>query len=198
MIVDEINKLSHQDWVEYKRQHKSKLLNSYPNYDFKARFEIIKEFKKILEEEGINLYLSGGTLLGVYRDGDFIEWDPDADMDVLYEELEPKFKIVRDKLIEMGYIVRAIDTYPKMKINVYHSGEKVGILAMYLSEDKKTRHRWIQKWPSSVYENPQKIKFKGVEFDTPNIEGYLNHTYGGDWKTPKRSGFFSKSVYNNE
>lgn len=195
MTVNEINKLSHQDWVKYKKQHKSKLLNSYPNYDFKVRFEIIKEFKKILEEEGINLYLSGGTLLGVYRDGDFIKWDPDVDMDVLYEELEPKFKMVRDKLIRLGYIVRAIDTYSKMKINVYHGGEKVGILAMYLSEDGKTRYRYIYKWPADVYKDSQKIEFRGLEFDTPNIEGYLNHTYGVDWRIPKRNNYFNKSVY---
>jgi|TARA_Y100000289_G_C3922267_1_gene151137 phosphorylcholine metabolism protein LicD len=189
----QISQLPHHEWVEYKRQNRDKLLNKYPNYDFDSRFEIMLKFKEIVEDEGLTLLLANGTLLGAVREKDFIEWDDDVDMDILAEEFVPKFETIRDRLLELGYIVRAIPDYPKMKINVYNKGEKVGILAIYKSE--KFYHRGPYRWPLEVYENLEEIEFRGTKFKTPKIDEYIEHQYGKNWKTPKRENYLSEDVF---
>ena len=189
----ELSKMSQADWKDYIGRNRSTLFNSYPNYDFNLRFKIMMDFKEILEENGITLYLSGGALLGAKRDKDFIKWDHDVDMDVLAEELEPKCELVFKKLLDKGYIVRLIKTYPKLKINVHHGGEKVGILGMY--SENSTRHRQNIQYPEWIYQETETINFRGVDFVTPNINGYLNHTYGKDWLIEKRDNFFSDALF---
>lgn len=188
-----INNLSHKDWILYKKKNISKLLNSYPNYDFETRLEVMKKIKDIAEEEGVSLYLANGALLGAVREKDFIPWDNDVDMDVLAEELEPKFKIIKNKLINLGYIVRGIKLYPQMKINIYHEGEKVGISALYLKD--QIRYRGPYKWPKEFYEEAEAINFKGVTFKTPKINQYLIHQYGKNWEIPLKENYFNKDLF---
>ena len=187
--------MPHIEWVAYKRENAATLLNSYPNYNLEARVEVMKVFKEILEKENIRLFLSGGTLLGCHRDGDFIPWDHDVDLDVFSEELQPKFHKIRDQLIERGFIVRAISEYPNMKINVYYSGEKVGIVGLYLDRAAKLRYRYIHKWPSQIYENSQKVDFRGMSFEAPNVLQYIEHTYGLDWAVPLKQNYFNKELF---
>ena len=189
----EISQLPQHEWVEYKRQNRDKLLNKYPNYDFDSRFEIMLKFKEIVEDEGLTLLLANGTLLGAVREKDFIEWDDDVDMDTLAEEFVPKFETIKGRLLDLGYIVRAIPDYPRMKINVYNKGEKVGILAIYKGE--KNYHRGPYRWPLEVYENLEEIEFRGIKFVTPKIEKYIEHQYGKNWKTPKRENYLSEDVF---
>jgi phosphorylcholine metabolism protein LicD len=189
----EVSELSYKEWVLYKKKNTSLLLNSYPNYNFEIRFEIMKNVKNVVEEEGVTLYLSNGTLLGAVRQKDFIPWDKDVDMDVLAEELELKYKTIKSKLIQLGYIVRGVEDYPRMKINVYHGGEKVGILALYLKD--QIRYRGPYKWPKNFYEDAEKIDFKGITFKAPKIDQYLIHQYGKNWKTPLKENYFSKDLF---
>jgi len=193
--IKEISNLSRKDWIKYRKQNSSELLNSYPNYKFNIRFIMMKQFKKIMDEENITLYLSGGALLGAKRDKDFIPWDGDVDFDALEEELKPKCNIIKNKLMELGYITRVIDEYPKIKINAFYSGEKVGVLGLYLNEKKKERYRYKYSWPSKIYKEKEKINFKGVTFDAPKIVDYIEHTYGSKWKEPIKENFFTKQVY---
>ena len=191
----EISNMPHSEWVIYKKQNRNDILNSYPNHDFNARLKIMVNFKKILQEENIDLFLSGGALLGCHREEDFIPWDPDVDMDVFAEQLIPKFDIIKSKLIDLGYIVRGIKEYPNMKINVYNLGEKVGILALYLNRDTKTRYRFKHKWPAKLYEKNQSVVFKNIKFQAPDVLGYIEHTYGKNWNIPARENYFNKALF---
>ena len=189
----QISNLSYAEWIIYKKKNISSLLNSYPHYDFEIRADIMTKVKDVVENEGIQLFLANGALLGAVRENDFIPWDDDVDMDVLVEELEPKFKIIKDKLINLGYIVRGIKRYPEMKINIYHGGEKVGVLALYLKE--QIRYRGPYKWPKILYEQAEEIVFKGMTFKTPKIYEYLIHQYGPDWQTPLKNNYFHKDLF---
>jgi len=189
----EISDLPRQDWIRYRKENISTLLNSYPNHDFKVRLEIMKNVKKIVEGEGVDLFLANGALLGAVREGDFIPWDDDVDMDALVEDLAPKYETIREQLIHLGYIVRGIKRHPEMKINVFYGGEKVGILALYLKG--KNRYRFKYKWPKTLYEEYEEIVFKGVKFKAPKIREYLIHQYGKSWKTPLRENYFNKDLF---
>lgn len=191
----EISNLSYEDWIVYKSNNIDKLLNKYPDYNFEARLELILVFKEILEKEGVKLFLSNGALLGAYREKDFIAWDHDVDLDVLAEEFEPKYKKIKQELIDRGYIVRGIKEYPKTKINVFHAGEKVGILSLYLDEKEDIRYRGSYVWPNRIYRESEKIIFKDIEFNTPKILDYVIHQYGPNWKDPVRKNYLAKSVF---
>lgn len=50
--------------------------------------QIIEEFSQSAKNFGFNLYLDFGTLLGIVRDGDIIDWDDDIDFSVNHHELD--------------------------------------------------------------------------------------------------------------
>lgn len=62
-------------------------LNKIQNLEF----EILKDFIKFCEENRLNYYLYGGSLLGAIRHGGFIPWDDDIDVIMFRKDYE-KFK----------------------------------------------------------------------------------------------------------
>ena len=58
----------------------------------------LSKLKSVLEQCGINLIISGGTLLGAVRDGNFIAWDWDAEFFLLYHEVAGKHKTIEERI----------------------------------------------------------------------------------------------------
>lgn len=88
----------------------------------KIELDIMKEIHKICEEQNINYFLSGGTLLGAVRHKGFIPWDDDIDILLPrtdYERFidycinnETPFKLICNKTDpNYGYLfAKAVDT----------------------------------------------------------------------------------------
>ena len=56
--------------------------------------ELLENMKQILDKNNILFWLDFGTLLGAYRDKDFISYDCDIDIAILYEDAERVRKFI--------------------------------------------------------------------------------------------------------
>ena len=63
----------------------------------------LSDVKGVLDSEGVTFWLSAGTLLGAYRDGDFIPGDDDIDIDSYEEYLVPNVQAMRQKFLDLDY-----------------------------------------------------------------------------------------------
>lgn len=60
-----------------------------------AEYDILKEFVKLLDANGIEYILCGGSMLGAVRHGGFIPWDDDIDVAILRKDYERLKEIAR-------------------------------------------------------------------------------------------------------
>jgi len=139
-------------------------------------------------------FISAGTLLGLYRDGDFIPGDSDIDIDI----------IGYDGIGE--YIFKTLGHMDLIR-TTYHSNRPQQIAFMYRTIIFDVWILWrngdsvinyndmgVMKKPVSFYDNPSKLETKYGNFLAPGpIDEYLKFRYGPDWKTPKKS----KGIYTN-
>ena len=66
--------------------------------------EILKDVDRICKENGINYFISAGTMLGAMRHQSFIPWDDDVDIGMLPEDYEKFLQICTGKLSDdYGY-----------------------------------------------------------------------------------------------
>ena len=137
--------------------------------------------KKVLKD--IPFLLCYGTLLGAYRDHDFIEYDMDVDIALFDEDRE---KI--DQLIKDGRFATYGLELIRHDYNLYSMKYKNDYIDLYFF---KNHNKDIFKCGSLFLRKTQilngltTINFMGEEFKTVNnIEEYLLEKYGPTWREP--------------
>lgn len=150
------------------------------------------DIKNILEEFKVTYWLTDGTLLGLYRQGDFISHDMDTDIGVLYESFNP---IVIGKIIERGFSIHK--TYGLIEngfeIAFMKNGVKTDLFFFY----SRGKFLWHAAWHSNDGLNFKMIEytydkfevsqsyFYGYRFNTPkNTKKYIVQKYGKEWQKP--------------
>jgi len=152
------------------------------------------EAKTIFEELKIPYYLAAGTLLGAYREKDFIPWDWDVQCQFKYEDVVDNFEALIKAFESKGFeLIKKNNTKKKWKLCFKKYGTEYEFTSWYLKGEWRLRYTW--KLPKSFFENQDLITFYGKEFTTFSpIESYLEYHYG-DWWVPKRES--DKEIYNS-
>jgi len=145
----------------------------------------LKEICDVLDVLRIHYYLSGGALLGVVREGDFIKWDFDVDIDAKTEIVRPRRDALISALKKTGF---HIQEYNPGKTDFKISSMKYGTryeITGYLKMGKM-RYRRRSHYPDSFCQNGSEVVLCGEKYKTFGFpEKYLEWFYG-DWKTPRR------------
>lgn len=161
-------------------------------------FKNLCEISEVLNKYGIEHWLSHGTVLGVFRENDFIEWDDDADFSYYFSDRETGNMVLA--LLELAirgfYIPPSDPRKPVGKDNSCYYDlvfirdgekcegwgfEKIGEEYIY---DRERSGRALAH-PAEFYDTLDTIDFKGVIFNTPhNLHEYLLMMYGENYMTP--------------
>jgi len=168
--------------------------------ELSERMEGLIQLKKVLEATLDKWFLSGGTLLGAYRDGDFIPWDWDVEVTVLTEEAQKKEAKLLNSLINAGFLIASFDSsFENFKIVALGWGTEYEILGRYFRVSDDSRVRLTTKVPSQLFKNSEIVTFRNHDFPAPSpVSQFLESLYG-DWKKPLKSAnkknYFSKDAF---
>ena len=186
----QINKYSYLESYNFSKLEKNFIkINSQ-----RSKLLTINEFSKILKEEKFKKYfLSGGSLLGLIRDNNFIPGDDDIDFACASEDLSGCITKLQKKFIKNNFIARTRNARGFVKLNLYKNGNKISL------QSYKKKNQWrvtsIVKLPGKDFEKIKKKTFLNIKVNIPkNAENYLEHVYGM-WKIKNSSNFFYTLKY---
>jgi len=72
--------------------------------EYELKVKLLKDFKNILDKHSIEFFPTGGTFLGLYRDGKILPWDADMDFGVWHTDFDKLVKTTKD-FEKLGYKV---------------------------------------------------------------------------------------------
>lgn len=133
-----------------------------------------------------NYWISAGTALGLYRDGDFIKGD--TDIDIAMEGHDDIEQEVRSKMEGYGMVREMYHNGKVMQLAFHKDGVLVDIYFHWPEGENLVNHadRGRTIVPAEVYRKTKKIKTKYGILPFPNPpEKYFEIRYGKDWKVPQ-------------
>jgi len=151
----------------------------------------------VLEDTGVEFFLSLGTCLGAVREKGFIEIDEDIDLGILQENLLPKAQIISNQLIKKGLQIEVIDHRHEKPwdgsiyaIKFRGFGEHGDVAGFVKTKGKRAVPSHLQShWfviTAKLLEELDEIEFYGRKFKIPkNADAYLTEVYG-DWRIPNK------------
>lgn len=143
--------------------------------------------RDVLEQLHVPYWLTDGTLLGCYRDKDFIKNDIDVDLGVYIDDLNDTI-IEACKKAGFHLLRHSGSKEFGLEYTFTRKGCNLDIFFFYKEKDFVWHGAWLYgkiikfKYP---HFDLSKITFKGHEFNAPqNVEEYVRLKYGDNWHTP--------------
>ena len=145
---------------------------------------------RLLEGHGIDYWCDFGTLLGLYREGDIIRGDKDADLGMLERE-RPRLMALASAFAAGGYeltdcggrsrrVIRIFDTRTRYYVDVYPYRADGDVLRSVIASPQ-------EDIPAALVARRLTVSFLGAAVRVPeHIEGVLQHRYGPAFRTPRR------------
>jgi phosphorylcholine metabolism protein LicD len=164
--------------------------------DTKIALENLAIVAEALTALNVRYFLSDGTLLGLVRDGHFLDWveDEDIDIGVLAEDFNIlSFGRYASLMRQKGFTYRLFGVWGKSLItHWWRKNVKIDIAFYFRRGDDRilsmhTVHDIIElSYPAWLIETLTPADFYGKTFMIPKYkEAFLSHEYG-DWKIPRR------------
>lgn len=165
--------------------------------------DILSRTEKVMNRLNIPFFLSSGTLLGYYREGQFLDHDYDIDVGIFKKDFTLKLaeEMKKEGLLNyrnLGDLNRGLEMsfyLPKSKIGMnakidifVHNHEQIGLKKkVYWATYKKPDYVKRIKYRVSAF-NIKPVIFNGIRVNIPsNTELYLREHYGSDWRIPKKT-----------
>ena len=149
--------------------------------------EAFSKILKLLNSNKFDYFISGGTLLGIYRDGKLIEWDEDIDIDVYDYSFRENYKKIIDFAHENDYEYQIGSNFFHPKISLCISNTKVSLGAISRGIFKRNYfYRSSYRLPYEICKKSKKFKINNNLFVKVPIRAidYLKFLYGESWSTP--------------
>lgn len=149
--------------------------------DRNIAFENLQLISEVLSKDSLFWQVCWGTLIGIVRDHDFIEWDEDVDIVILAED-ENRFKELLWDFKERGF-----ELIRHERGGLYSISRKGEYTDFYVLRKASNEIRYtldggylLEKQIRDTIE----IDFKGLKINIPREYDALLTFYYGDWKTP--------------
>jgi hypothetical protein len=151
-------------------------------------FKIMCEIDDICKKHNVKYYLSEGTALGIYRDGDLIKWDDDIDIALKQKQYNIFIKKCIPELVNKGYYL----------LYLFHNALGINYLSFLKEgqiidvENVKIGNKCASKVGGLCDEllpHIQKLtkkEWRGRKFPVPE-ESYYVYLYGKNWRIPMKT-----------
>ncbi|MEH2068029.1 MAG: LicD family protein [Nostoc sp.] len=162
------------------------------------------EAKTILDTLGIHFWLTDGTLLGYYRENDFIKHDKDIDLALFAKDYTEE---IVESFVKQGFKVQIRGTQAEGLLLSVNKHLNIDLFFAYEEKDYiwyacwTKKHELVEnstevKYEMVKYAYPKtkfkKIIFKEHEFNVPDdVEKYLSSVYGKYWQIPDPNWHYS-------
>ena len=156
-------------------------------------FNNLRTVVKVLQAANIRVSPAYGTLLGIIRENNFIEWDEDIDMFILKEEKDKLLNALW-KLKEEGFELVRVDRCDYL-YSIMRNSEYIDFYIMEnISPEVRTsfgEHFVLDRFLTDLRE----WDFRGLTINVPkDYEECLEFIYG-DWRTPVKYANFNQSKW---
>ena len=166
----------------------------------------LHDMADILDNLQIPFRLSSGTLLGAYRQDEFISHDEDIDLEVLYSDYTPKIEENLDNF-KLKYRRGTPEKGYELTFQHLETGVSVDIFFLYDEKD----YRWLACYTGRCdlskhgfcrYRIPKDdtrpLMFTGRYFQIcKNTEDYLISLYGPNWNIPTSYTYYESLTSHN-
>lgn len=176
-----------------------------PPMDKTEARKILLRIKEIFDNSKTKFWLSGGTCLGAVREGHFISYDDDIDINMLARDFSPGLDKALSKIAPLQ-VFRHPENGKPFGLHLIKNEILVCILFryylpkkdIYFVNDRKPRLPITFMLGKSLRDDYW-VNFLDTKFRVPNPpEEYLENMYGKNWRTPfdpHKTGFFWKKNY---
>jgi len=193
-------------FAKWLRSAKQKTINRYKKKKQKEILhkngkDVLIALKSVFNELEINWFLVYGTLLGAYRDKDFISHDVDIDIGVLFTNYSKEIEKIMLKngfikkhqfVVDNGeFAIEETYEYRGVGIDIFYFKVIENKLIGYgfINEEGLSWDKTIQKYGGLLvreitypYEGLDRIKFLGEEYEIPkNPKKHLASHYGNNF-----------------
>jgi phosphorylcholine metabolism protein LicD len=160
--------------------------------------------RDVLVAFNVRYFLMDGTLLGLVRTGEFIEWDTDIDVGVLCEDFTVlSFADYASAMKRKGFKYQLFGVWGTCFIvKWYRKNVTIDICFYFKRSDKRLGYCFYGdeiielSYPAKLIESLSSIEFHGETFAVPqHKEAVLTRQYG-DWRIPRRDWQWHSSPLN--